>query len=246
MLVLVMPDAHLHTKLFDVMDDVLDSHPAIELVLSLGDWADDWNKPASAYKEFFERFEKFMRDHEPRQDFDFCWGNHDYAYQYFPGKCSGYVPEATEIVRDFIKTCPTPRFAIKIDNVIFSHAGVTPNLYRSYRMVGHDYPDVPFLEWISRQTPNRLWQEDSPLWHRPSNNLHKNNFNKRFLQVVGHTPVPTITHNIDDNIIYTDTWSTDSSGEALGDCSLLVIDTNTLEFEKILVNQKGKNGRVKK
>lgn len=238
MKVLVMPDVHLHTKLFDAMDKVLNDYPDIELVMSLGDWADDWGKPVSAYQEFFERFNKFMCDHRHAQDFDFCWGNHDYGYQYIPGRCSGYVPEATEVVREFIKHCPTPAMARKINNVVFSHAGVVPNMYNSYKKVAHDYPDVPFFVWLGRQSPERLWWEDSPLWHRPGS--RDNTFNTKFLQVVGHTPVPTIVHNKADNIIYTDTWSTDSNGKALGDCSLLIIDTNTLETEKILTKQKGK------
>lgn len=241
MKILVMPDAHLHVELLERLTALLEEHPDWGCV-SLGDWADDWGKPVSAYKRFFEELRKFLAVFNGR--ISCCWGNHDYGYYDYPYHCSGYSTAAEAVVKDFFRSAfddwnileAFPRVLVEQDNVLFSHAGITLGLLKYYKSCCHRFPNTSFFEWINgplSRNQVRLWDEYSPLWHRPSDNYRKNTFNPKYLQVVGHTPVPTITYTGEDNIIYTDTWSTDSSLTPLGDKSLLLIDSVTTDWEVI-------------
>lgn len=237
---LILPDCHLKVALLDRATELLLDHPDWRCI-SLGDWADDWGRPVSDYRKFFEALEEFLVRFTGRVSS--CWGNHDYGYYDYPAHCSGYSYRAEHIVKDFYRgfyeedlMSAFPQVAIEIDNVYFSHAGITEGLHRYYKSCCHRYPGHSFMEWINGilvSNPRRLWDECSPLWHRPANNYHKNTFNPHYLQVVGHTPVPTVTYSKEDNILYTDTWSTDSERKPLGDKSLVLVDTITKEWEII-------------
>lgn len=59
---------------------------------------------------------------------------------------------------------------------------------------------------------------------------------EKYIQVVGHTPVEMIFEK--DGFIYTDVFSTDQSGEQIGESAMLVIDTETGDYEKVKVYNK--------
>lgn len=239
MKVIVLPDAHLHISLLDRVGQLLDEHSDWQCV-SLGDWFDDWGRPLEDYRAFLEQFQAFLTKYSTR--IRLCWGNHDYGYWSYPGHHSGYSRDAEQDIRSFLrglKYLPSgrdlfPEVLIKEGEVLFSHAGITKALFSRYHDSAHNLIDQSFVDWVNYSfTPEDFWIESSPLWHRPSNNYHKNTFNPHYLQVVGHTPVPTVTYTSEDNILYTDTWSTDSHYRPLGDQSLLVVDTDNLTWEII-------------
>lgn len=228
---LILSDLHMHLDLLDKVDRLLTENPRWHCV-SLGDWFDDWGRPLSYYQTFLTHFRTFLAKYPKR--LHLIWGNHDYGYWDYPAHHSGYSPEARDDIRDLLwKIYPRTYIAYKQDNVIFSHAGLTKGIYDRYLDQAHNFPHQSFIEWCDNLTPQELWDESSPLWHRPQNNYHKNTFNPEFLQVVGHTPVPTIAHTKEDNILYTDTWSTDSNYQPLGDHSLAVVDTRNQSWEII-------------
>lgn len=233
MKILVMPDAHLKTELVDRIDQLLDEHPDW-LCVSLGDWADDWGRPVREYKKFYERFTAFLKKHAER--IECCWGNHDYAYYGNDFSCSGFSSSARPIVESFYRKLEEdfelfparPRLLVEHDGTVFSHAGLSRGTLDQYLVHAHQYPYLSFYDWVEHRLRNiasLLTEQESPLWHRPSSNYQQNTFNPQILQVVGHTPVLTITHTKDDNVLYTDTWSTDANRQPLGDKSLVVIDT---------------------
>lgn len=232
--VLCLPDAHLKTELLVSVSELLDTHPSW-MCVSLGDWVDDWGRPVEDYQSFLNEFERFCERYHKR--LLLCWGNHDYGYWSYPGHCSGYSQDAEAVVRKTLWHLSNEYhhiFAVvhALDEVVFSHAGITMGLFNEYRSCLHKRPEQSFWDWINKKlSAERLWREDSPLWHRPSNQLRKNTFNPHYLQVVGHTPVPTITYNHDDHMLYTDTCSTDSERKPLGDRSLLLINTDTKEWK---------------
>lgn len=229
--VLVMPDVHLKTELIKRIGDLLDHHPDWTCV-SLGDWADDWGRSPEDYEIFFHPFLEFCQKYRGR--LHLCWGNHDYGYWSYPGHHSGYVLDAASIVRHYLTMIQlqSPINVLYLqDGVIFSHAGLTKGLFANYKRRLHRLPSHSFIDFANTRTPQEYWQGDSPLWHRPADNLQKNTFNPWFLQVVGHTPVPTVTYTGEDNILYTDTWSTDNRQKPLGDKSLAVVDTNSQTWE---------------
>lgn len=233
MKILVLPDAHLHLELLERVDQLLEVHPQWSCV-SLGDWADDWQRPVENYKSFFDAFVEFCRKYKER--LSLCWGNHDYGYWNYPGCHSGYMLDAKDCVRHALSTIqvflPIDK-VYKTKGVIFSHAGLTKGLFERYKSQLHRSPSTSFIDFCNELELLDCSLDDSPLWHRPHNNYHKNTFNSQFLQVVGHTPVPTVTHTKEDNILYTDTWSTDSTRVPLGDKSLVVVDADKLTWEII-------------
>lgn len=237
MKILVLPDLHLHLPLLDKTNALLEAHPDWDCV-SLGDWFDDWQRPVADYERTIERFTALIEKYPYR--FTLLWGNHDFGYWSYPGHHSGYIADAKDAVRGFLTqlhtTLPLARplaLTYMRDGVIFSHAGLTLGFHKRYLEQARRYPYQSFLAWADDAPLPTIWENDSPLWHRPHNNPHKNTFNPTFLQVVGHTPVPTVTHTKEDNILYTDTWSTDSERTPLGDKSLAVVNTETHEWEVI-------------
>lgn len=230
---LILPDAHLHLELLERVHQLLAEHKDWQCV-SLGDWSDDWNRPAKNYETFFDYFLQFCKQYQYR--LYLCWGNHDYGYWSYPGHHSGYSVDAERIIRDALwqidQLCPIQAVWQRND-VIFSHAGITKGMLLKFLTSAHKHPKWSLVDFCNNQSPHDYWEEESPLWHRPSNNYHKNTFNPLFLQVVGHTPVPTVTHTPEDNIIYTDTWSTDSDYNPMGDKSLVLVDTEVLSWRII-------------
>ena len=78
-----------------------------------------------------------------------------------------------------------------------------------------------------------IWMDESPLWYRPQY-LDEEMFRKdAFTQVVGHTPVDEIYEK--NGVISTDVFSTFPDGQQIGESAMVVIDTESREYEKIKV-----------
>lgn len=226
MKILVMGDAHLKVELLNRIDKLMDEHPDWCCV-SLGDWADDWGAEPKQYEKFFNRLIAFARKYSSR--FYPCWGNHDFGYMSNPGHHTGYNVDARSIVRDGIMNI---EYAIehhiqavhKIDEVLFSHAGICKSWLSNFKQRVQFNIDDSFLDFCNFAPVEEVWSENSPLWYRPHGD-DRDTFNSNFMQVIGHTPVPTAVMNPVPRVLMTDTWSTDSNGDALGDKSLVVVDT---------------------
>lgn len=228
---LVMSDAHLKADLIDCIEQLWESGVADKIV-SLGDWLDDWGAIPSEYDAFKERFTEFVKKH--KKHLVLLWGNHDYGYMCKPYQCSGFDTENWVEHKAWLwqldRICPIS-LVYREGLVLFSHAGIAKGTHAHYTQ---QKVEEDFEPWLNSQFSNTnfLWQNDSPIWHRPHNNYHKNTFDPSILQVVGHTPVMEIKHAPEENVLYTDTWSTDSYRRPIGNQKVVAVDTNNQTWEE--------------
>lgn len=115
------------------------------------------------------------------------------------------------------------------------YGGLTTKFVRwlDKKLLDDDIDDV--VAAVNEAPHDYLWNDESPLWLRPQYR-HVNAFRKEaYTQVVGHTPVETITE--EDGIISTDVFSTYRDGRQIGESAMIVIDSQTDDYEKINVVQ---------
>ena len=121
----------------------------------------------------------------------------------------------------------------RIDNVLFSHGGLTADFLR---WLNKDLLDADIEEVIAtvNDAPHDyLWNDKSPLWFRPQYETREMFRADTYKQVVGHTPVEKIFEK--DGIISTDVFSTYRDGRQIGESAMMVIDSETGKYEKIEV-----------
>ena len=121
----------------------------------------------------------------------------------------------------------------RIDNVLFSHGGLTADFLR---WLNKDLLDADIEEVIAavNDAPHDyLWNDESPLWFRPQYETREIFRADIYKQVVGHTPVERIFEK--DGIISTDVFSTYRDGRQIGESAMMVIDSETGKYEKIEV-----------
>ena len=95
MRILVIPDVHLKTWIFDRAEAIMKSGKA-DRAVCLMDMPDDWGMEfqLDRYNAIFDRAISFASDHP---DTLWCYGNHDVSYPW--GKLeTGYSPYAESIV----------------------------------------------------------------------------------------------------------------------------------------------------
>ena len=121
----------------------------------------------------------------------------------------------------------------RIDNVLFSHGGLTADFLN---WLNKDLLDADIEEVIAavNDAPHDyLWNDESPLWFRPQYETREIFRADIYKQVVGHTPVERIFEK--DGIISTDVFSTYRDGRQIGESAMMVIDSETGKYEKIEV-----------
>ena len=237
MKVLVIPDVHLKTQIFDRADDILKSGKADKAVC-LMDIPDDWGMEfqVEKYRIIFDRAIQFANDHS---DTLWCYGNHDVSYPW--GKLeSGYSPYAERTVmskleelEDSLSGAEQIAIMHRIDSVLFSHGGLASVFVRrlGVGLLDADIDDIVCA--VNAASHDMLWNDESPLWLRPQYGNYDIFRNEELTQVVGHTPVETIFER--DGIISTDVFSTYRDGTQIGESAMIVIDTESGKYEKITV-----------
>ena len=121
----------------------------------------------------------------------------------------------------------------RIDNVLFSHGGLTADFLR---WLNKDLLDADIEEVIAavNDAPHDyLWNDKSPLWFRPQYETREMFRADIYKQVVGHTPVERIFEK--ESIISTDVFSTYRDGRQIGESVMMVIDSEIGKYEKIEV-----------
>lgn len=117
--------------------------------------------------------------------------------------------------------------------MLFSHGGLTADFLR---WLNKDLLDADIEEVIAavNDAPyDYLWNDESPLWFRPQYETREIFRADIYKQVLGHTPVEKIFEK--DGIISTDVFSTYRDGRQIGESAMIVIDSETGEYEKIEV-----------
>ena len=228
--VLVIPDVHLKPWIFDEADKVDKS--SYEDIVVLGDLVDDWGKgnDLGAYEETLNRAAEFGKEHGESL---WCYGNHDVSYLWDAME-SGYSVQARITVIEGITKLERIledryKFVHRIDNVLFSHAGVTETFV--LHSCGYHVKEIEdILAKINRMGKQELWRDSSPIWARPQADFYRMFRDDLFYQVVGHTPVEEPLDAC--GVLTLDLFSTYSNGDPFGNQKLYIVDTLARKFEE--------------
>ena len=230
--VFVIPDVHLKPWIFEKASRLI-SKEKLDAVVMLGDLVDDWyqEKNIDLYNETFDAAISFVTKH---QDTLLCYGNHDVSYLWEAME-SGYSYYAhntvVERIQDLRDALPPENCAFihRIDNVLFSHAGLTESFV--YRYFGEGKHDLDSILWkINEMSEYELWEDDSPIWARPQYEEMKL-YPADILQVVGHTPVAEPLY--EENLVTLDNFSTFRNGEPIGNERFAWVDTQKSEVHEL-------------
>ena len=235
MKVLVIPDVHLKPWMFWRASEIMERGTA-QRAVCLMDIPDDWNQEYNIdlYVRTFDAAAAFA---EKYPDTLWAYGNHDLSYLWNERE-SGYSTAAAGIVQQKIdelrKALPEGnelRYVQKIDNVLFCHGGILDYFVYNTAPVSkyHDADEV--IRIINGLSPKYMWNDVSPIWHRPQYTPGRMYDTGNILQVVGHTPVERIYR--EGNVISCDVFSTYRDGRPIGTEEYLLLDTQTWEFEGV-------------
>ena len=231
---LIIPDCHLKPKMFDQANELLEKGVA-ECAVVLGDLVDDWGEEfnVSLYEDTMEKAIWF---HEKHPETLWCIGNHDVGY-YSPQlgvRESGHSRFQETIMNECIKKFEEigikQNIINKVDNVLFSHAGVNKDWVKRHIKRGQTFDK--FIDWINSGPGEGfkyiyLWEDDSPIWWRPQTEYggEPKEAYGNFMQVVGHSPMKYIRK--EGNILSCDTFSTYKNGCPYGDQCFAVVDSES-------------------
>ena len=235
----VIPDIHLKTWMLDKADDMVDKGD-YDRIIFLGDFVDDWDQQRNIglYDDIFDAVRDFVKKH---QNSLICFGNHDMSY-IWQALESGYSDIARDTVVARLQELRTllPKeneaFMHKLDNVIFSHAGLTRQFVMEHFAYDTDPSIEHMVERINMMGEYELWKDQSPLWARPGGYGRGYDFYSRgCLQVVGHTPVKRPYYFQDQDLLVCDTFSTYGDGSPIGNNSFVWVDTVTKEWHARII-----------
>jgi len=229
MKVLVIPDVHLKPEVFDRAMEIMENSDC-EKAVCVGDVADDWGCEGNV--ELYEKtMKKMIEFAEKYPETLWCYGNHDLAYVWDIFHHPGFSEDAKDVVcKYFEELASTGNLAImhRIDNVVFSHAGLTREFVETYLSEYSDDIDA-MIEAVNDFGEDVMWDDVSPVWARPQNYYVDGDVvPAEYLNVVGHTPVRSIQSQ--GNLLTVDTFSTWSDGRPFGDCTMCWVDTVTKEW----------------
>ncbi|MCR5792398.1 MAG: metallophosphoesterase [Lachnospiraceae bacterium] len=239
MKILVIPDIHLKTWLFDRAEAILNAGIA-DIAVCLMDMPDDWGMEfqVERYREIFDRAIAFAKTFPKTL---WCYGNHDVSYPW--GKLeSGYSPYAESTVisklEELEQTIPDAtqiQIMHRVGKVLFSHGGLTEKFVERLdeKLLEADIDEV--IRTINQASHEYLWNDESPLWLRPQYRRVRPFRAEIYRQVVGHTPVKEIYE--ENGIISTDVFSTYRDGRQIGESAMIVIDSETGEFKKVKIEK---------
>ena len=229
--VFVVPDIHLKLWMLEEADKII-SADGYDKVVMLGDLVDDWGMEykLDLYDEMFARTADFIVKHNAY----FCYGNHDVSYLWDRLE-SGFSPAAHDRViagmRRIEEIVDPDRIAFihKIDNTLFSHAGLTDVFVNYFFDDPEEYTVDELIEDINEMSAIELWTDASPIWARPQGMYDGFElYPEDLYQVVGHTPVRAPQK--EGNLLTLDTFSTYSDGRPIGDQQFVWVDTVTGEW----------------
>lgn len=237
MRILVIPDIHLKSWIFDRAETILKAGKA-DGTVCLMDMPDDWNMEfdIETYRETFDRAIAFAKAYP---DTLWCYGNHDVSYPW--GKLeTGYSPYAERTVmskleelKNSLRKPAQINILQRIDNVLFSHGGLTTEFIKWFNkdLLNADIDDV--ITAVNEASTEFLWNDESPLWVRPQYKKREAFRADKYKQVVGHTPIEKIIEK--DGFVSTDVFSTYRDGTQIGESAMIVIDSETGIYKKIKV-----------
>lgn len=222
MRILAIGDVHTKTWIIDAVEKIADQYDA---VVFCGDYADNWNTgPTHSMAAW--RYLKMLMEEKPHVQA--VIGNHDFSYIHpeIAGRSSGWNPITYQLInapenkkiRDWLVSLPV---IIELDGVSFSHAGITEG-------------------WNGGLDVWTLWQEESPIWARPTEYGGRVTY-KDIPQVVGHNASERIWE-LRKNVWCIDTFSEHRDNTPIGDYTVLeIIDGKEFNIIKLKEKQNEDN-----
>lgn len=229
MKVLIVPDVHLKPDMFSRASELLRKGVA-ERAVCLMDIADDWNQEwnIDLYIRTYDAAIQFAKDHP---DTLWCYGNHDLSYVWNLLE-SGFSIYALETVcmklrhlQEAIGKEDQIGYVQRIDQVIFSHGGVTEAFVNAHFPKDERDDANLVLARINQMGPDIMWDDNSPLWLRPTH-FEPMYQADTMLQVIGHTPTERILN--ENGVVWCDVFSTTSDGQPIGTQEFPIVDTREL------------------
>lgn len=222
--VLVIPDTHLKPWIFERADEIIQEYAMKDVplqVVQLGDNLDDFYSTEQDYRSHYAMMIWFKTIHP---NTIWLYGNHEVSYLIDRPVTGNYISGkeyAKKYQEDF-----NPKIAHIIDNVIFTHAGISEDfINRFFDLRKQKDNPQELVNLINNKSLLECWNDDSPLWCRPQFGEY---LMYDFRQVVGHTPLEKVKDC--DNVITTDVFST-NWGKKYGEEKFVIIDTKTGEWQ---------------
>lgn len=139
MRILIIPDVHEQIyKLQPILDKELSN---VDEVVFLGDWFDDFD--TTVFRT--EATIKFLNENSKNQKYTFLYGNHDLPYA-FPNvgalSCSGHNWFTAKAINENREIFDNFRFAHRVDNYLFTHAGLHPGLLEDLKCTLDDLSEL--------------------------------------------------------------------------------------------------------
>lgn len=238
--ILFVGDLHAKPRLLDHVSHVADGCRADGLIM-LGDVMDDWHATDLVLLDWVDMFLEWVDMQRRSRHVTVLTGNHDVPYWTQPGSreldrivrygTPGYHPLIqARVFRRLDSRLGPRRLAWTRPGcpVVASHAGVTRGWLRERRIPRDQWTDPmevalalgdPEYCYLHAGTmrggsgvPSPLWADRRELEADPVPGL---------IQIVGHTPVPTVTRS--GGLWFTDTMSIMRSGLPIGDGSMLLM-----------------------
>lgn len=269
MKVLCVGDIHAKPWVVHAVELLKDGY---DRIIFLGDYVDDWGADPDLSREALEAVFHFY--HQNRFKVVVLRGNHDfseyYGYQKKEFMCSGFNfgvhNECQALFKDNWENMLTcyivhGHTGDPMNDYWVSHAGITNGWYREW---GEYWDGLTFDEKTNTSlldtevylnqvgsarggrslNPSPIWADYHELIANPKTYTN---------QIVGHTPVKTVTcheftngDGIRNKIFFCDTFSTYRDGSPYGDGSCLSLDTEAGTWEKIypmkLAEERENNG----
>lgn len=212
--VLAVGDIHTKIWIIDAVEKIAHNY---DTVVFVGDYADDWGKTAQDTIDTWNRLRELQSSNPEK--FVMVTGNHDYLYAHkTPQRNASGWNSATQLIVgadiELMQWLLDLPISVDVDGVVYSHAG---------------YNDYYWQKEEMQNTPQKLWDDASPIWVRPGTGAYA-----EFPQVFGHTPSKTCWE-VQKNIWCIDTFSTYRDGTPLGDQTVLeVVDGKTFTPTKLI------------
>jgi len=177
-------------------------------VVFVGDYFDSFNIPGAEQIRNFQDIIQWKLDN-PKCEVILLIGNHDFHYMPAAGneRYSGFQKNLYIEIGDILETNKHHlRIAYRIDDLVFSHAGITPDFLLRNGWGEEDM--VEFVNDLWHYRPHKFRFADNgyghsdpygddvfqgPLWIRPKSLMKAcKDIRKTIIQVVGHTQVEVI------------------------------------------------------
>ena len=235
MKVLVIPDVHLKPWMFEQAGELMRQGLA-EKAVCLMDIADDWHQQWNL-DLYIETYDAAIAFAKAFPETLWCYGNHDVCYQWNRRE-TGYskiaawtVNEKLRILQESLPEEKQLAYIHRIDDVLFMHGGLTQFFVEMHVSEKAQMDTDNVIEEINNFGPYEMWDDLSPIWHRPQYSHLEMYEDGNLLQIVGHTPVKKIQR--DGNVISCDVFSTDQNQKPIGSQEFLLIDTKTWDYQGI-------------